>query len=57
MPQGQSFYSQTTFWKLLLNFSVIDCGYTKHVDSFCGIFKGQPDYEDHISDDEDEQRY
>lgn len=24
------------------------------MDKFCGVFKGNPDYEDHISDDEDD---
>lgn len=35
-------------------FKIKDCGYIKKVDQCCSAFKGVPDYEDHISDDEDE---
>lgn len=34
---------------------VLDCGYVNSIDSFCSEFKGVPDYEDYISDDEDDR--
>lgn len=34
----------------------VDCGNIKYVDNFCSEFKGAPDYEDYISDDEDDNR-